>query len=57
MERKKFFISIGAGFLGLAILRVIPFYSLLTKRNDDAKIKISPNPLAVSRKKIGEKNV
>jgi hypothetical protein len=57
MERKRFFITIGAGFLGLAIFRSMPFYSLLTRKDDDKKIKISPNPLAVSRKKIGDKNV
>lgn len=57
MERKKFFLSIGAGFLGFAVFKSIPFSNLLSKKKEDEKVTIAPNPLAVRRKKIGEKNV
>lgn len=57
MDRKKFFISIGAGFLGAALFKVFPSVNLLAGKKAEAKIKITPNPLAVSRKKIGDKNV
>ena len=57
MERKKFFLSIGAGFLGFAVFKSIPFSNLLSRKKEDVKVTIAPNPLAVRRKKIGEKNV
>ena len=61
MKRKKFFISAGTGFFGLMMLKTFPFNlfnSHLKKGNDPSiKEKVQINPLAVSRKKIGEKNV
>lgn len=57
MDRKKFFISIGAGFLGAALIKVFPSVNVLAGKKAETKIKITPNPLAVSRKKIGDKNV
>jgi hypothetical protein len=60
LERKKFFTSIGAGFLGYMVLSKFPF-SLFGKKSiaakdNNSKIKIKINPLAVSRNKIGDNN-
>lgn len=57
MDRKKFFISMGAGLVGASIVKALPFLNILNKKKEDAVIKVTPNPLAVSRKKIGDKNV
>jgi hypothetical protein len=60
MKRKKFFISAGTGLFGVIMLKTFPFNlfnSNLIKGNDPLiKEKVRINPLAVSRKKIGEKN-
>ncbi len=56
MDRKKFFISASLAAAGIALFRFIPFTS--TKRNSSSKkVEVKINPLAVSRKKVGEKNV
>jgi len=60
LERKKFFISVGAGLAGFVLLKTFPF-NLFAKnkikfRESNRKIKVRINPLAVSRNKIGENN-
>jgi hypothetical protein len=57
MNRKKFFLSMGVGLLGTALLKTSPITKIFSKKEDEKQIKITPNPLAVSRKKIGDKNV
>lgn len=47
----------GAGLVGASIVKALPFLNILNKKKEDAVIKVTPNPLAVSRKKIGDKNV
>lgn len=57
MNRKKFFTSISLSAVGLALFNTFPINIIsksLDKKNEKVKVKI--NPLAVSRKKIGEKN-
>ncbi len=60
LGRKKFFVSAGAAFGGLLLLKNFPF-NLFVKnklkfKDSSQKIKVRINPLAVSRKKIGENN-
>ena len=60
LERKKFFMSLGAGFAGFIVLKSFPF-KLFNKAQSKKKInseqvKIKINPLAVSRKNIGGNN-
>ncbi len=58
MNRKKFFTSISLGALGFAVYNSFPmkYFSKETKLFKQ-KIKVKVNPLAVSRKKVGGKNV
>jgi hypothetical protein len=56
MERKKFLISVGAGLTGFALFKSIPLLNIFASKKT-AKIEVKPNPLAVSRKKIGDRNV
>lgn len=58
MNRKKFFTSISLGAIGFAVYNSFPmkYFSKETK-NFKQKIKVKVNPLAVSRKKVGGKNV
>lgn len=58
MNRKKFFTSISLGAIGLALFNTFPF-NLVSKKIEkkNIKVNIKINPLAVSRKKIGDKNV
>jgi hypothetical protein len=56
INRKKFFSSIGTGVFGYFVIKALPF-SFLRKKEKDKEVIISINPDAVSRKKIGEKNV
>lgn len=56
MDRKKFFLSASLAAAGIALFKYIPFTS--AKKNfDSKKVGVKINPLAVSRKKVGEKNV
>jgi hypothetical protein len=58
MNRKKFFTSMSMGFVGFALFNNIPkrlFSKVFQKNSKEVKVQI--HPLAVSRKKIGEKNV
>ena len=57
MERKKFLASVGVGLFGAVIIKAIPFANTYLKKKDERQIKIVPNPMAVNRKKIGDKNV
>jgi len=61
IERKKFFFSLGLGFLGVFASKYIVFNSfkrrakvIKPKTVNNSRVKI--NPLAVSRKKIGANN-
>ena len=58
MNRKKFFTSISLGAIGFTLFNSFPM-NLISKRIDKSKtkIKVKINPDAVSRKKIGNKNV
>jgi hypothetical protein len=61
MKRKNFFVTIGIGAASLVALKSMPF-KLFSKKSTDNKIenskisRIKVNPLAVSRKKIGDNN-
>ncbi len=58
IERKKFFTTLGAGFLGYFVLKSFPFRLFNKKKNNKKrKITLEVNPLAVQRKKVGGKNV
>lgn len=56
IDRKRFFSSLGTGVIGYFIFKSIPF-SFIRKRITDERVTIEINPDAVSRTKIGEKNV
>lgn len=60
VERKKFFVSLGAGFMGYFVLRSFPFNLFGRKTNNKnvktGSVKVKLNPLAVSRNKIGGNN-
>jgi hypothetical protein len=56
MNRKKFFLSATLAAAGIALFKYIPFTST-KKRFESKKVEVKINPLAVSRKKAGEKNV
>lgn len=57
-NRKKFFASIGTGFLSYIIFKTFPF-NLFSKKEKtkSQKIKVKINPLAVQRKNTGKNNV
>ncbi|MBZ0200257.1 MAG: hypothetical protein K8H86_10340 [Ignavibacteriaceae bacterium] len=57
IKRKSFFASLGSGALGFFVAGSLPF-KLFAKKEviKKAKIKVDVNPLAVSRKKIGDKH-
>jgi hypothetical protein len=57
MNRKKFFTSISLGAVGFTIYNSFPmrFFSKQSGSLNN-KIEVKPNPLAVSRKKVGENN-
>lgn len=58
MNRKKFFTSISLGVIGLALFNNFPISAISKMIGGNKKeIKVKSNPLAVSRTKIGEKNV
>lgn len=58
MNRKKFFTSISLGAFGFAVYNSFPM-KYLSKASSvfKNKIEVKVNPLAVSRKKVGDKNV
>ncbi len=56
INRKKFFFSLGTGVISYFIFKSIPF-AFIRKKEKDKKVIIEINPDAVSRTKIGEKNV
>jgi hypothetical protein len=56
INRKKFFSSLGTGVISYFIFKSIPF-AFISKKEKDRKVIIEINPDAVSRTKIGEKNV
>jgi hypothetical protein len=56
MDRKKFFLSATLAAAGIALFKYIPFTSA-KKKFDSKKVEVKINTLAVSRKKVGEKNV
>lgn len=61
MKRKNFFLAIGIGAASMVVLKSMPF-KLFSKKSTDNKIenskisRVKVNPLAVSRKKIGDNN-
>lgn len=58
MNRKKFFTSISLSALGLVLYKSFPMDIISKKIEKNKKeIKVQLNPLAVNRKKIGDKNV
>lgn len=56
MDRKNFFLSATLAAAGIALFKYIPFTST-KKKFETRKVEVKINPLAVSRKKVGEKNV
>ncbi|MFO7446604.1 MAG: hypothetical protein R6W90_09565 [Ignavibacteriaceae bacterium] len=56
IKRKKFFASLSIGMLGITVLNQFPFSLFKSKTASAGKVKVQINPLAVNRKKIGEKN-
>jgi len=56
INRKKFFSSVSAGIISYFIFKSFPF-SFISKMKKDRQVIIEINPDAVSRTKIGEKNV
>ncbi|WP_337865854.1 hypothetical protein [Ignavibacterium sp.] len=56
MDRKKFFLAATLAAAGIALFKYIPFTSA-KKKFGSKKVEVKINPLAVSRKKLGEKNV
>ncbi len=56
INRKKFFSSLGTGVFGYFVIKSLPF-SFLRKKAKDREVVIAINPDAVSRTKIGDKNV
>jgi hypothetical protein len=58
MNRKKFFTSISLGAVGFAVYNSFPM-KYFSKKADSfkQKVEVKPNPLAVSRKKVGGQNV
>lgn len=56
MNRKNFFKSVSFAAVGMALFRFIPFTSA-SKKFPNKKVEVKINPLAVSRKKVGDKNV
>jgi len=58
MNRKKFFTSISFCAVGFAVYNSFPMKYFSKKSNSfKQKIEVKINPLAVSRKKVGGKNV
>jgi len=58
MNRKIFFTSISLGAVGFAVYNSFPMkYFSKKTRSFRNKIDVKVNPLAVSRKKVGGKNV
>lgn len=58
MNRKKFFTSISVGAFGFAVYNSFPMkYFSKSSGVFKNKIEVKVNPLAVSRKKVGGKNV
>jgi len=58
MNRKKFFTSISLGAVGFAVYNSFPMKYVSKKSgSSNNKIEVKINPLAVSRKKAGGKNV
>lgn len=58
MNRKKFFTSISLGAVGFAVYNSFPMKYFSKKTGSFRnKIDVKVNPLAVSRKKVGGKNV
>jgi hypothetical protein len=58
INRKKFFASVGTGFLSYVVFKSFPF-NLFAKKEKikSPKIKVRINPLAVERKNTGKNNV
>ena len=57
IHRKKFFISLGTGFLGFMFFNSIPLKFFTKKEMEkETKLNVRINPLAVSRKKTDGKN-
>lgn len=58
MNRKKFFTSISLGAVGFAVYSSFPMkYFSKKSATFKSRIEVKVNPLAVSRKKVGGKNV
>lgn len=58
MNRKKFFASLTMSAVGFTLFNSYPFKFFSDRsKNHNFNIKLKTNPMAVSRKKIGGKNV
>jgi hypothetical protein len=60
IKRRNFFFTLGTSVLGLVSLSKLPLKYFTSKMSghfgDDRKVRITPNPLAVSRDKEGKGN-
>jgi hypothetical protein len=56
-KRRNFFLKAGAGTAGFFLIKAIPFNLFPGKSKNTEQVKVELNPLAVSRKQTGEKNV
>ena len=60
IKRRNFFLALGASAIGLFSLSNIPIKFLSSrvfrKIPGSGKINVTPNPLAVSREKVGKAN-
>jgi hypothetical protein len=56
-KRRNFFLKAGAGTAGFFLIRAIPFNLFSGNSKKTEQVKVELNPLAVSRKQTGEKNV
>ncbi|MFC2103004.1 hypothetical protein ACFLSS_01100 [Bacteroidota bacterium] len=57
IERKKFFGTVGLGFLGFLFAGFSPLKVFLKNRNATKRVDVKINSLAVKRTKMGGRNV
>jgi len=56
IERKKFFVKLGKGFMGFVLISSFPFKIFGRNNSFLKKVEIKINPLAISRDKDKKKN-
>ncbi len=56
MRRRRFFVTLVAGAVGMAGLRHLRFFRRIIRAPEKPKVTVSINPLAVPREKRGGEN-